>query len=222
VTPGPGSYPVAVLRAVRAGLVPVRQRGADVDGQNYMGGFLDVVTDTSLKPTPASPGQPPAGSAQPHKESPHLAHGRTIWLVLSVGVRPRVLVPSSTSTSCFMIALPVIIAVWVYLAYAIIVWRAHAPGPRAGGRTPSGPRPPRDPGGLDRHHHGHRARPVRLRHRRAGHDPAGAGGGEGPNPIWTPTSHKRPARAGHRPAVEVHLPLPDLRRVRDAAAGASR
>ena len=39
-SPGPGKLPLAVLRALRAGL-PLRQRGAHVD-LGYMGGFMKV------------------------------------------------------------------------------------------------------------------------------------------------------------------------------------
>ena len=43
---------------------------------------------------------------------------------------------------------------------------------------------------------------------------AGAGGGEGPEPAFKP-SGRRVAGPGDRPAMGVHLPLPDLRRRRD-------
>jgi heme/copper-type cytochrome/quinol oxidase subunit 2 len=44
----------------------------------------------------------------------------------------------------------------------------------------------------------------------------GAGGGEGPNPAAKPADwRKRPPGPGDRPAVAVDLPLPELRRRRD-------
>ena len=55
-------------------------------------------------------------------------------------------------------------------------------------------------------------------------DSHGAGAGEGPVPIWKPPgtvslTSWRPgdaaSGAGHRPAVEVHLPVPAVRRLRD-------
>ena len=66
----------------------------------------------------------------------------------------------------FVIALPVLLGVWIYMIYAFVMWRASRGGPEpVGGR--GGPRQPRDPGGLDRHHDGHRAVPGRIRHLRA-------------------------------------------------------
>ncbi len=87
----------------------------------------------------------------------------------------------------FLAALPVIIAVWVYLAYSLIVWR----GSRKGAPEPVG-------GAQARTHLGVQVGwivtttvivlalfvfgTVELITN------AGSGGGEGPNPIWTPTS----------------------------------
>ena len=114
----------------------------------------------------------------------------------------------------FLIAFPVVLAVWVYLAYALIVWR----GSRAGAVEPEG-------GAKARGHLGIQVGwivsttvivlgvfvfgTVELI------APAGAGGGEGPSPDLDPHVARRAARPGHRPAVGVHLPLPDLRWVRD-------
>lgn len=50
----------------------------------------------------------------------------------------------------------------------------------------------------------------------------GSGGGQGPNPIAKPTGAAGALQAGDRPAVEVHLSLPVLRRPGDGGPRASR
>jgi cytochrome c oxidase subunit 2 len=139
------------------------------------------------------------------EETPHFRRLIVIWVVLAVAldvvfyfaVGPHV-PPGAMSTSAsgqqtdfivlFMIALPVMLAVWVYMAYALIVWR----GSRGGEDEPEG-------GAKARGHFGIQVGwiatttvivlgvfvygTVELI------VPAGAGGGEGPSPIWTPTSH---------------------------------
>jgi cytochrome c oxidase subunit 2 len=139
------------------------------------------------------------------QETPHFRRLIVIWAVLAVvldvvfyfAVGPHV-PPGAMSTSAsgqqtdfivlFMIALPVMLAVWVYMAYALIVWR----GSRGNEDEPEG-------GAKARGHFGIQVGwiatttvivlgvfvygTVELI------VPAGAGGGEGPSPIWTPTSH---------------------------------
>jgi cytochrome c oxidase subunit 2 len=139
------------------------------------------------------------------EETHHFRRLIVIWVVLAVvfdvvfyfAVGPHV-PPGAMSSSAsgqqtdfivlFMIALPVMLAVWVYMAYALIVWR----GSRGGDEEPEG-------GAKARGHFGIQVGwvatttvivlglfvygTVELI------VPAGAGGGEGPNPIWTPTSH---------------------------------
>jgi len=128
-----------------------------------------------------------------------------IWVVLAVAldlvfyfvVGPHVPPGAMTSTASgaqfdfnvlFLIAFPVVLAVWVYWAYALVVWR----GSREGAPEPEG-------GPKARGHFGVQVAwivittvivigvfifgTVELI------VPAGAGGGEGPSPIWTPTSH---------------------------------
>ncbi len=129
---------------------------------------------------------------------------------------------SSTSTSCSSSPSRCCSACGSTWPTPSIMWRASrraAPDP-VGGAEARGHL--RGPGGLDRHHHGPRARPVRLRDVRARSAGDGAGGGQGPSPIWTPTSARHPAGPGHRPAVEVHLPVPDLRRLRDQRSWSCR
>ena len=114
------------------------------------------------------------------------------WFVAGPHVPPGDMTSSASGAQfdfnvLFMVALPVILGVWTYMGYAVLMWRASRPG------VP-------DPVG------GPRARSnlkvqlwwivlttitvlgmfifgtVELI------VPAGAGGAEGPNPIWTPTS----------------------------------
>ncbi len=141
----------------------------------------------------------------PSEETHHFRRLIAIWAVLAVigdvvfyfALGPHVPPGAMTSTASgqqtdfivlFMIALPVMLAVWVYMAYALIVWR----GSRAGAEEPEG-------GAAARGHFGVQVGwivtttvivlgifvygTIELI------VPAGAGGGEGPSPIWTPTSH---------------------------------
>jgi cytochrome c oxidase subunit II len=90
----------------------------------------------------------------------------------------------------FLVALPVVFAVWIYMGYALINWRASR----------AGPEPEADEPRVSRR--------QQFRIQVAWITtttlivlavfvfglvelivPAGAGGGEGPNPIWNPTSH---------------------------------
>ena len=149
--------------------------------------------------------EPAGGSAatRTNGEPRHLLRMVTIWLVVSVVadvlfwvlVAPHV--PPGTMTDSasqnqfdfnvlLVIALPVLIAVWVYLAYSIVVWRSSRDIP-----APVG-------GPQARTHLGVQVGwivtttvivlglflfgTVRLI------TGQGSGGGEGPNPIWTPTS----------------------------------
>jgi cytochrome c oxidase subunit 2 len=127
-----------------------------------------------------------------------------IWAVLSAVLDPLFYilvgphVPPGTMTSAaeenqfdfnilFVIALPVLLAIWVYLAYSIVMWRSS----RKGAPEPVG-------GAEARGHLGVQVGwivtttvvviglfvfgTVELI------TTAGAGGGEGPSPIWTPSS----------------------------------
>lgn len=87
----------------------------------------------------------------------------------------------------FIIAVPVVVAVWVYMGYALFTWRAS--------RVPGGPEVRRQ---FQRGHTGVQAwfigtttvivMGLFIFGTAELIIPAGAGGGEGPNPIWTPTS----------------------------------
>jgi cytochrome c oxidase subunit 2 len=147
-----------------------------------------------------SPPGPPRGS----DDASHWWRIVGIWAVLSIAfdviwlnfVGPHVPPGRMTDTAngasfdfnvLIVMGVPVMIAVWVYMAYAIITWRAGRGGP--------------DPVG------GEQARGNRrivvtwtsvttvLVLFLAGFgtyelaQPEGAGGGQGPTPLWTPASH---------------------------------
>jgi cytochrome c oxidase subunit 2 len=128
-----------------------------------------------------------------------------IWLVLMAAGEPIVYfvlgphIPPGTMTSSaagaqfdfcvlFMVALPVLLAIWIYLLYAVWAWRASRGGPE----PVVGP-----------YSWGHvgiqlgwilSTTAIVLALFGFGTYelavPAGAGGGQGPNPLFTPSSHK--------------------------------
>ncbi|MGD0081985.1 MAG: cytochrome c oxidase subunit II [Acidimicrobiales bacterium] len=145
-----------------------------------------------------------ADSPKPPAEEHHFRRMFVIWVVLALIVDllyyflvgPHVPPGKMTSTAggaqfdfnvLIVVALPVMIAVWVYLGYALSTWRASRGGPDpVVGPNSRGHLPTQIAwiGGttvivLGLFVFG----TVQLI------VPAGAGGGEGPTPIWTPTSH---------------------------------
>jgi len=150
-----------------------------------------------VSPTPA-PNSPQGSGTR------HFRRLIPIWLVLSAvcdivyffvlgpHVPPGAMTSSASSQQSdfnvlFLTALPVIMAVWVYMGYAIYTWR----GSRPGATDPEG-------GVAARGHLGIQVgwivstTVIVLAMFVFGFVelavPAGAGGGEGPNPLWTPTS----------------------------------
>ncbi len=134
-------------------------------------------------------------------ETHHLRRMTTIWVVLSVAadllfwflVGPHVPPGRMTDTAkanqfdfnvLFVIALPVLIGVWIYLAYAITVWSAKRGGP--------------DPVGGESARTNRTAQVAWITITSvvviflAGFGTValvadhGSGGGEGPNPVWSP------------------------------------
>jgi len=160
------------------------------------------VTDAATQPDAAGPG--PSGPAHSGKGEPrHFVRMVAIWLVLSLVAVPLFYflvgphVPPGTMTSTaeenqfdfnilMVIALPVLIGVWVYLGYCIVTWRASKGGP-----DPVG-------GARARTHLGVQTAWIAITSFivlfLAGFGTFelittnGAGGGEGPNPVWTPTA----------------------------------
>jgi cytochrome c oxidase subunit 2 len=161
------------------------------------------VTDTGTEAA-SDRGPTRAAADSTGKEPRHMWRMVAIWAILSVVLDPLFYflvgphIPPGDMTSAavsnqfdfnvlFLIALPVLLAVWVYLAYSIIMWRASRKGV------------PEPVGGTEaRGHLGVQVGwivtstvivlglfvfgIVELI------TTAGSGGGEGPNPIWTPTS----------------------------------
>jgi heme/copper-type cytochrome/quinol oxidase subunit 2 len=117
-----------------------------------------------------------------------------------------------------VIALPVLLGVWIYMIYAIVMWRASRGGPEpVGGRRRA----------ATSIQVGWILTTTVIVLFLAGFgtyelvQPGGAGGGEGRAHLDAGVAHG-PADSGDRPAVEVHLPLSHLRRFRDDPAGAPR
>jgi cytochrome c oxidase subunit 2 len=127
-----------------------------------------------------------------------------IWVVASVAldllfyllVGPHVPPGRMSSTAggavfdfnvLFVIALPVMLAVWIYMAYAIIEWRASRGGPEPVGGAAARTNLPIQTTWI--------AVTTVLVLFLAGFgtyqlvQPEGSGGGQGPSPIWTPTSN---------------------------------
>ncbi|MFZ0173819.1 MAG: cytochrome c oxidase subunit II [Acidimicrobiales bacterium] len=143
---------------------------------------------------------PPAAAGEPR----HFQRILTIWIVISVvgdllfaffvgpHVPPGRMSDTATSDSVdftvlFLIALPVLVGVWVYMGYALITWRASRPG------VPEPVGGPQARGNL-------RVQVIWMVTTTVVvmalfvfgtvelYVTAGSGGGEGPNPLWTPTS----------------------------------
>ena len=160
------------------------------------------MTDGEAQEAAGPAGDGGGGTLRP--EPHHMWRMVAVWAVLSAVIAPLFYflagphIPPGTMTSSasgqqfdfnilMVAAIPVVLAVWIYMAYALIVWRAS----RSATREPVG-----GPGA--RSHLGVQVAwivtttvivlflfvfgTVELI------TPAGAGGGEGPNPIWKPDS----------------------------------
>jgi len=157
------------------------------------------------EPEPAGSGVADVGPASPDPpdETHHWWRLIAIWVVLSAVLDPLFYflagphIPPGTMTNMaqgaqfdfnvlFVIALPVLLAVWIYMVYAIVMWRASR----------GGPDPVNDE--TARGHLGIQVGWILVTTVivlfLAGFgtyelvQPGGAGGGEGSSPIWTPTS----------------------------------
>ena len=149
----------------------------------------------------------PAGSSAGDPDAPEVNHWWrliAIWVVLSAILDPLFYVfagphiPPGRMTDTaggaqfdfnvlLVIALPVLLGVWIFLIYAIVMWRASRGGPDPVGG-------PAARGNLSLQVGWILTTTVIVMFL-AGFgtyelvQPGGAGGGEGPSPIWTPASH---------------------------------
>ncbi|HMD44977.1 MAG TPA: cytochrome c oxidase subunit II, partial [Acidimicrobiales bacterium] len=156
------------------------------------------------EPAPDAPGSAGTPGTPPDDRTHHWWRLITIWVVLSVIldllyyflVGPHVPPGTMTSTAggaqfdfnvLLVIALPVLLGVWIYMLYAIIVWRASR-----GGSDPVGGEKARGNLAIQT---GWIITTTVIVLFLAGFgtyelvQPEGAGSGQGPIPIWTPTSH---------------------------------
>jgi cytochrome c oxidase subunit II len=159
------------------------------------------VSDTEPAATTAAP----PGSDQPDTsgETGHWWRLIAIWVVLSAIADPLFYylagphMPPGTMTDVaqgaqfdfnvlFVIAIPVVFAVWIYLLYAIITWRASRGGPEPVASPTS-----RGHVGLQVGWIVTTSVLVLFLFGFGTYElvqPEGAGGGQGSSPIWTPTS----------------------------------
>jgi cytochrome c oxidase subunit 2 len=159
-------------------------------------------SDPAATPAPGALASAPAdnGANEPH----HWWRLITIWLVLSIvadvlwlalvgGHVPPGRMSSTANGAAFdfnvliVMALPVLIAVWVYMVYAVITWRASRGGP-----DPVGGPQARSHLGIQIGWIGVTSAIVLFLAGFGTYElvqPEGSGGGQGPTPIWTPTSH---------------------------------
>ena len=159
------------------------------------------MSETAAAESAATPAGP--DSTRPQDETHHWWRLIAIWVVLSAILDPLFYflagphIPPGTMTDTaqgaqfdfnvlFVIALPVLLAVWIYFVYAFVVWRASRGGPDpVGGPNAQG-------------HYGIQLGWILTTSVivlfLAGFgtyelvQPGGAGGGQGSSPIWTPTS----------------------------------
>jgi len=148
------------------------------------------------------------GGAAPPSPSPDETHHWwrliAIWVVLSVILDPLFYflagphIPPGTMTNSaggaqfdfnvlFVIALPILLAVWVFMIYAIVTWRASRGGPE-----PEGGPAARGNSGVQLGWILTSTVIVLFLASFGTYElvqPGGAGSAQGPNPIWTPTSH---------------------------------
>jgi len=151
----------------------------------------------------ASP--PPAGDDPPADAAPrHWWRLIAIWVVLSAILDPLFYVfvgphvPPGRMTNVaggaqfdfnvlFVIALPVILGVWIFMGYAIVIWRASRGGPDPIGGAAARGNMPIQVGWI--------LTTTVIVLFLAGFgtyelvQPGGSGGGEGPSPVWTPASN---------------------------------
>jgi cytochrome c oxidase subunit 2 len=157
------------------------------------------VSDPS--PAPAAEGAAPDGDTD---QPSHWWRLIAIWVVLSAILDPLFYIfagphiPPGRMTSTaggaqfdfnvlFVIALPVMLGVWIFMIYAIVMWRSSRGGPEPVGGPAARGNMPIQVGWI--------LTTTVIVLFLAGFgtyelvQPEGAGGAQGPSPIWTPTSH---------------------------------
>ena len=155
--------------------------------------------------SPAASSEESAGKAGANDGEPrHWWRLIAIWVVLSAILDPLFYIfagphiPPGTMTSTaggaqfdfnvlLAIALPILLGVWIFLIYAIVIWRASRGGPDPVGGPAARGNTSLQVGWI--------LTTTAIVLFLAGFgtyqlvQPEGAGGGQGPSPIWTPTSH---------------------------------
>ena len=152
-------------------------------------------------PAPAAEGAAPDDTAT---QPSHWWRLIAIWVVLSAILDPLFYIfagphiPPGRMTSTaggaqfdfnvlFVIALPVMLGVWIFMIYAIVMWRSSRGGPEPVGGPAARGNMPIQVGWI--------LTTTVIVLFLAGFgtyelvQPEGAGGAQGPSPIWTPTSH---------------------------------
>jgi cytochrome c oxidase subunit 2 len=151
-----------------------------------------------------SAGSPPAGGDAEQTETHHWWRLIAVWVVSSAILDPLFYVfagphiPPGRMTDTaggaqfdfnvlLAIALPVLLGVWIFMIYAIVMWRASRGGPDPVGGPAARGNTSIQVGWI--------LTTTVIVLFLAGFgtyelvQPGGAGGGQGPSPIWTPTSH---------------------------------
>jgi cytochrome c oxidase subunit 2 len=154
-------------------------------------------------PSAAGAGAAPGAESAPADKTHHWWRLIAVWVVLSAILDPLFYflagphIPPGTMTNMaegaqfdfnvlFVIALPVLLAVWIYMIYAIFMWRASRGGPE-----PVGGPAARGHLGLQIGWIVTTSVLVLFLFGFGTYElvqPGGAGGGQGSSPIWTPAS----------------------------------
>ena len=144
-SPGPGNYRWQCFVPCGLGFL-FGNGGPDVDarlhGRLHEGGGVSDTPATGTAEAPAETDRSERSGDEPH----HWWRLIAIWVVLSAVLDPLFYflagphIPPGTMTDVgqgaqfdfnvlFVIALPVMLAVWIYMVYAIVMWRASRGGP---------------------------------------------------------------------------------------------
>jgi cytochrome c oxidase subunit II len=155
-------------------------------------------------PSPATSSPRTAAPVTDDSEPGHWWRLIAIWFVLSAILDPVFYIfagphipPGRMTTTAggaqfdfnvlFVIALPIMLGVWIYMIYAVVMWRASRGGPDPVGGPAARGNASLQVGWILT------TTVIVLFLASFGTyelvQPSGAGGGQGPSPIWTPASH---------------------------------